>query len=49
MSFLVCLRSSDDRNIHTGNLGDLVEIDLRENDLLGNAQSIITSAIKTCH
>ena len=43
---LVGLGRGNERNLHTEDLGDLVHVDLREDDLLGDAEGIVTLAVE---
>src|SRR5437660_6479528 len=44
--FLVVLRGGDDRHVHAANLPDLVVVDLREDDLLGETHRVVAAAVE---
>ena len=46
ISLLVSRSRRNERNLHTEDLGDLVDIDLREDDLLGDAEGVVALTVE---
>ena len=46
VSLLVSLGRRNERNLHAEDLGDLVDVDLREDDLLGDAEGVVALTVE---
>src|SRR6185369_5756131 len=45
-AFFVVVRRRDDRHVHAAHLADLLDVDLREDDLLGEPDRVVAPAVE---